>query len=154
MTFSSLRHGLLLLGLAAPLAWAGLGEAQSSVQGDGVRMHAKHAVENKAQYAVHELKMGDGSRVRQYVSRSGRVFAVSWHTLYKPDLSGLLGESFALYQGLANQAVRRGGVQRQFQHAGNDLVLQAAGHMNVYSGYAYRPTLLPPGVDPRSIGLG
>jgi hypothetical protein len=45
-------------------------------------------------------------------------------------------------------------VQRQFQHQGSDLVMQSTGRMNIYSGFAYRPSLLPQGLNPQSIGLG
>jgi hypothetical protein len=152
---SSKRGCLLLLAFAAALpAWAGLGQAESSIETDRGRMHARHAVRRAAQFAVHDLQMADGSHLRQYVAGNGLVFAVSWNSLHKPDLSGLLGNAFTSYTGAAQQAARRGGIQRQFRHESQDLVVQASGHLNVFSGYAYRPSLLPRGLNPQSLGLG
>jgi hypothetical protein len=156
MTSSSSKHLWTLVLLAAPAlsAWGGLGEGQSSITTDQVRMSARHSVARAQQYSVHELKMPDGSRVQQYVGGNGVVFAVRWQTLYKPDLSAMLGTSFPDYSNAANMAAKRGGIQRQFRHEGNDLVVQSSGHLHVFSGYAYRRTLLPQGVSAQSMGLG
>ena len=154
MTFSSPRRCLALALLAAPLAWAGLGQPQSSIDTDGVRLHARRSLARAAQYNVHELKTADGSRVRQFVASNGRVFAVSWNTLYKPDLRALLGDAFPGYQGAARQAAQRGGIQRQFRHQEGDLVLQSSGHLHVFAGYAYRRSLLPQGLSVQALGLG
>jgi hypothetical protein len=153
---SSSRIGLLLLSalLGAARAWAGLGEPQGAIDNDRARMHAHHAVAQAQQYAVHDLKMADGSLVQQYVAANGRVFAVRWNTLYKPDLSALLGASFPAYASAAQQAARHGGIQRQFHHEAGDLVLHSAGHLQVFSGYAYRRSLLPRGLNLQHIGLG
>jgi hypothetical protein len=146
---------LLLLALTAALpAWAGLGESQSSIETDRMRISARHAVTRAPQYTVHDLGMADGSHVQQYVGGNGQVFAVRWNTLHKPDLSGLLGNAFNRYSGAVQQAARRGGIQRQFRHESLDLVVQTSGHLHVYSGYAYRPSLLPPGLSLQTLGLG
>jgi len=154
---SSSQKGLLVLAAAAllgtPLAWAGLGEGEGSIATARVRMHARHAMAHKPQYTVHELRTADGSRVQQYVASNGLVFAVRWNTQYKPDLSALLGASFPTYAGAAKQAAQRGGIQRHFRHDGADLVLQSAGHLHVFSGYAYRRSLMPRGLDPQGLGL-
>jgi hypothetical protein len=152
---SSKRGWLLALAWAAMgPAWAGLGQQQSSVETDRVQMRARHAVTRAAQYAVHDLQMADGSHLRQYVAGNGQVFAVTWNALHKPDLSGLLGNAFASYSGAVQVAARRGGIQRQFRHESTDLVVQTGGHLHVFSGYAYRPSLLPRGISPQTLGLG
>ena len=153
MTFSK-RIGLWLLALAVQPVWAGLGEPQGSIETDRVRISARHAVARAPQYTLHALTMADGSRVQQYVGSHGQVFAVRWNTLHKPDLSGLLGNAFASYAVAVQRAAQRGGIQRQFRHEEPDLVVQTQGHLHVYSGYAYRPSLLPPGASPQSLGLG
>jgi hypothetical protein len=156
MTSSSRKYLWLLALLATPLgaAWAGLGEGQESIDTASVRMSTRHSVARAQQYTLHELKSADGSRVQQFVTGNGRVFAVRWNTLYKPDLSSLLGTSFEDYKVAANKAAQRGGIQHQFRHEGNDLVVQSTGHLQVFSGYAYRQSLLPKGVRPSSLGLG
>jgi hypothetical protein len=144
---------LLSLLLAAPIAWAGLGESETSIDAEQARTHSRRAIARKTQYTVHALTMADGSRVQQFVAADGRVFAVRWNTLYKPDLSALLGTSFPVYAGAAQQAAKRGGIQRQFHHDGSDLVLQSVGHLHVFTGYAYRRSLLPRGLSVQSLGL-
>lgn len=154
---SSRRQWLCALALMvtpAVSAWAGLGENTSSIDTDRVRMSARHSVARAPQYAVHELTMADGSRVQQYVAGNGRVFAVRWDTLYKPDLSAMLGSSFPDYNNAAHEAAKRGGIQRHFRHEGADLVVQSSGHLHVFSGYAYKRSLLPQGLSLQSIGLG
>jgi hypothetical protein len=154
MTSSSRGRWLLLGLLAVSPAWAGLGEAESSIDRERVQMHARHSVARATQYSVHELKMADGSRVRQFVAGNGRVFAVNWTTLYKPDLSSLLGSSFGNYNDAVQTAAQRGGIQRQFRHEGTDLVVQSSAHLNVYRGFAYRPSMLPAGLRFQILGQG
>lgn len=147
------RSLLLCALLVAPLAHAGLGEPQSAMERDGVRLRARHTTAQAPQYTLHALTMADGSRVQQFVGGDGRVFAVRWDTQYKPDLSALLGASFPAYSAAAQTAAKKGGIQRQFRHAAGDLVLQSNGHLHVFSGYAYRRSLLPPGLSPQGLGL-
>lgn len=153
MTFSK-GGWLLALALATQPVWAGLGQPQSSIETERARIGARHAVARAPQYTLHALTMADGSRVQQYVAGNGQVFAVTWNTLHKPDLSELLGNAFASYAGAAQLAARRGGIQRQFRHESLDLVLQSGGHLHVFSGYAYRPSLLPRGLSAQALGLG
>jgi hypothetical protein len=143
----------LVLALPPALSFASLGQDQRSVDLDRKRMDARHQVKLGAQYSSHELQTADGSRVRQFVSASGMVFAVSWHTLYKPDLSTLLGPSYPAYAQSAQAAARRPGMQRQFRHDDLDLVLRSSAHLNVFTGFAFRRSMLPRGLDPHTIGL-
>lgn len=155
MTSNSAKLLLCAL-LVVPLtgAWAALGEHEGSITTERMRMGAAHAVSRRPQYAVHELRLADGSRVREYVGGTGMVFAVSWNTRFKPDLPDLLGNSFRSYANATQEAARSGGLQRQFRHQSTDLILQSNGHLNVYSGYAYRPSLLPPGMSLQQLAMG
>ncbi len=151
-------HGLRMivalgLMLGSAHSFAGLGQDLDSIKLERKHMAARHQVRTGAQYSLHELLAADGSRVRQYVSANGMVFAVSWHTLYKPDLSALLGTSYPRYAAAAQVAAQRGGVQRQFRHTDLDLVLQSSAHLHVFSGFAFRRSMLPRGLDPHQIGL-
>jgi hypothetical protein len=134
-------------------AWAGLGDFESAIQEEKVKMHARHSVTVRPRYAVHDLKNLDGAHIQQYVGSDGRVFAVVWHTLYKPDLSGILGSSYPTYAQSARASARRVGIQRRFRHEGLDVVVQATAHLNVFSGYAFRQSMLPSGFSPSAIGL-
>lgn len=133
-------------------AHAGLGEVESSIDQDRVRLHAQRSVEHRYPYRVHALQTSDGSRLWQYVGAHGRVFAVTWQATHKPDLSELLGESSEGYARATAQAARRGGIQRQFQHKENDVVVQSNAYLHKFWGIAYRPSLLPPGFDLAQLG--
>lgn len=137
-----------------PLTWAhaGLGEAERDIDQDRVRLHAQRSVEHRYPYRIHALQTSDGSRIWQYVGVHGRVFAVTWQAMHKPDLSKLLGESGGGYARATTQAARRGGVQRQFQHTENDVVVQSNAYLHKFSGVAYRPSLLPPGFNLNRLG--
>ncbi len=149
-----LRMIVALALLLGPVhSFAGLGQDLDSNNVEHKRMAAQHRVMPGAQYSLHEFQSADGSRFRQYVSSSGMVFAVSWRTLYKPDLSALLGTSYPGYSAAARVAAQRTGVQRYFQHDDLDLVLQSSAYLHVFSGFAFRRSMLPRGVNPEQIGL-
>jgi hypothetical protein len=140
--------------LFAPvLATASLGETENSISIDRMRMGARHQVEAKATYSVHDLQAADGSRLREYVAANGAVFAVAWHSLSKPDLSAVLGASYPAYALSAQAAARRPGIQRRFRHEDLDLVVQSTAHLNVFSGFAFRRSMLPAGLSADRIGL-
>jgi hypothetical protein len=153
--------GLLII--AAPALWAkdGLGEIHSSAAAGNaspaVNTNAsapgmRRMLAQRSSYSVDEVQMADGSRVRKYLADSGQIFAVTWNTLYKPDLSLLLGTYFSSYAGAARQAAQKGGIQRQFHHETPDLVVQSSGHLHVFSGYAYLRSAFPAGVTARTLG--
>lgn len=104
----------------------------------------------QSRFSIDEVQMADGSRVRKYLADNGQIFAVTWTTLYKPDLSTLLGPYFPAYSSAAKLTAQRGGIQRQFHHDANDLVVQSGGHLHVFSGYAYLRSQLP--VSAQSLG--
>jgi hypothetical protein len=105
-------------------------------------------------YSVAEEVRPDGSRIRRYLTPNGQVFAIGWKTLYKPNLASLLGASFPDFERAASNAAQRGGIQRQFRMGESDLVLQSTGHLHVFSGLAYKPSLLPAGVTGQTLGGG
>src|ERR1039458_7912212 len=66
-----------MLMIALP-AFAGLGEDVSSVQADQAHMQGNLRVTQAQVYTVHEIQAPTGIVVREYVSTSGKVFAVAW----------------------------------------------------------------------------
>jgi len=166
MTFSSAqRCGIAALGwllTSTPaLAEGALGEFHSAPRAvafsarPSVNSVQSNALTNSVTalpFSVAEETRPDGSRIRRYLANNGQVFAVGWRTLYKPDLSSLLGASFPDYEKEASSAAKRGGIQRQFQMGSADLVLHSTGHLHVFSGLAYKPSLLPPGVTAQALG--
>ena len=68
-------------------AFAGLGDTAASVQRDHTALRGTSlTVTPMASYDLHEITSPD-SRVREYVSHAGTVFAVTWSGRARPDLS-------------------------------------------------------------------
>ncbi len=147
-TSRRLAASLVFVALTASTgsARAVLGAAVASVQEDQLRLAGTRTQSVHAYHQVHDIVMADGSRIREFVSPSGVVFAVSWDTRFKPDLQALLGTYHAEYDAEAREALRRPGIRRQlsFKHA--DLVLETSGHLNHFSGRAWVPSLTPGGL--------
>jgi hypothetical protein len=131
-------------------AFASLGGDASSVQADAVHLQGSLRTTHAQAYTLHEIKIPTGTVVREYLSRSGKVFAVSWHGPWPPDLKQLLGSHFEEFQ-LANEnATHRAGRAPLSVHTPN-LVVQQGGHMRSFVGRAYLPDQLPAGVTAESI---
>lgn len=135
----------LLYWISVPAAHAALGEQQGSIDIERMRLHARKAVLNRPGYTVHELRTHEGAQIKQYVTMTGQVFAVTWATQYKPDLSRLLGTHHAPYALAVQEQSRRGGIQRHFKWDQQDVLVQSSAHLNVYSGFALLKPLVPAG---------
>jgi hypothetical protein len=99
-------------------------------------------------YSVHEMQMPTGTRVRQFASPAGTVFAVTWQG-FSPDLQQLLGNYFQEYISAASsQHARRG---RGVYIDTGDLVVETAGHMRFAVGRAYLRSQVPEGVDANAL---
>ena len=145
----SLRAGLaasLLLGLSVP-ASASLGGASSSIEADSARMNASRQVAQHDSYAIHQIKAPQGTVINEYVSQDGRVFAVSWHGQFPPQMQQILGTYFQQYvtalQAQSSQSQSKVYGHRPLNLQLPGLVVQTSGHMGSYSGRAYIPEMLP-----------
>ena len=142
-----------VLGAAPP--WAGraqaaLGGDAASVRADAAELQVAATTEPRQQYDVEEISAAAGVRVREYLTRDGVVFAVSWSGPVMPDLQRLLGEHFAEYTA-ALKALPHPGLQRSVRLASPGLVVESGGHLRAYAGRAYLPALLPAGVPAAEI---
>jgi hypothetical protein len=139
---------LILIGIdlmcAAP-ARAGLGSDAAQVLADGAEMHGVVQSVPGQQYDIQEITAETGTRVREYLNRGGLVFAVSWSGPVVPDLRHLLGSHYDAYAN-ALSALNQRGLRRSLRIASGELVVESGGHMRAYSGRAYLPALIPPGV--------
>jgi hypothetical protein len=99
-------------------------------------------------YDLHEIKAASGTTVREYVSREGTVFAVSWGGPSHPNLQQLLGNSYAAYQAAAR-------VNRRGHHIVSintpELVASVLRLQRTSSGQIYVPGLVPQGVAAASL---
>ncbi len=139
---------LALLLLARPLpASAALGGDESSVQADRAHMRAALLRMTRGEkYTIHEMQAESGTVVREYVSTTGKVFAVAWEGPWLPDMQQVMGAYFDQY----TQAVRdarakrtgRGPLLIEVQ----GLIVQMGGRPRAFVGRAYIPEQVPGGV--------
>ena len=147
--FSALGAGIVALTMMAPRpAVASLGGDVVSVQRDQASMKATLRSTPAARYTVHEMETASGSKVREYATPGGKVFAVAWQGTFHPGYRQLLGDHFAhLTQSLQRIHARRAPVIINEP----DFVFETAGHMRSLSGRAYLPQLIPQGVSAKEI---
>ena len=131
--------------VAAP-ARATLGEPESSVdavQAGIFSIHRKATV--KASYTVHELTTNTGV-VREFISQSGVVFAITWQGVAQPDLTLLLGTYYKEYR---DETLRMRTMHGHSPHSisTSNLVLERSGHMRAEGGRVFMPNLIPSGVS-------
>ena len=136
--------GLLLLLLVPRPAAAVLGGEAASVQGDQVHMQGSLRTTQAEAFTVHEIKATTGTVVREYVSPSGKVFAVAWEGPWLPDMKQLLGPYFEQFSAAVAQSQAGTRVARRPLHIEQrGLVVDLAGHMRSFAGRAYIPEMLP-----------
>jgi hypothetical protein len=142
------RAGVLvavtLAALAAAPARAALGGDVASVLRDHESLRATHSVLPTVYYDLHEGTTADGLQVREYVARSGTVFAVTWKGPRSPDVSALLGAHAARYQAAAR--AHRGG-HHVLSINDPDLVITVLRLPRGWQGQAYLPAAIPDGVS-------
>lgn len=126
--------------LVGQAAFATLGEDASSVESDRAHMQAQVRTTSVAGYTVHEIQTPNSTIVREYISASGKVFAVSWHGPLLPDFRQTFGRYFDQYLSAAS-APRVG--HRHLTSRQTDFVLNSNGRMRAFYGTAYVPSLLP-----------
>ena len=135
--------GAILLFTNCP-ASAELGGNLASVEADRAHMKAAARALAAQKYTVQEIQEPNGTVIREYLSLSGKVFAVAWNGPQVPDLQQLFGSYFKSYQ----DAVRaRPGGHGPVRVESADLVVHSGGHMRAFSGLAYVPQLTPADVS-------
>jgi hypothetical protein len=121
------------------------------VQADQVIMQARLRSLPVGSYTMHEISAPTGTIVREYLSSEGKVFAISWRGPTIPNLRQVLGPYFDRYVEAARAAkAQHHGRGPLLVHAAG-LVVQTGGHARAFSGRAYVPEMLPPGVQAREI---
>jgi hypothetical protein len=144
--------GIALLGLVTTLpAWASLGGDTASIEADRMHMQGTRTMTAAQAYTVHEIQGASGTVVREYVSSSGKVFAIAWHGPWPPDLHQLLGSYSDQYLQAVNarSGTRMGRRPLIVEQPG--LVVHSGGHPRDFGGVAYVPESLPQGVRAEDI---
>jgi hypothetical protein len=142
----------LILAAVPSHAFAALGGSVTSVDADRIRVQgALMRMVRSDAYALHEIRSASGTMIREYVNASGTVFAVAWDGPWLPDLRQVLGDHFDRYQAImqSRQHARTGRGAVAIDEPG--LVVQMSGRPRAFTGRAYLPALLPPGLQLQSI---
>jgi len=138
--------------IAAPaaallLAYAGCAHAalgglpeQFSDDGMSVVSSASSAASN---YTVRDTALATGTRVREYVSGDGIVFALAWDGPVLPNLQALLGKYFDTMVSESAKTPRAGRSPLAINLP--EVVINSGGHMRAFQGNAWIPAQLPPG---------
>jgi len=95
-------------------------------------------------YRIRETQV-NGNTIREYVSPSGVVFAISWNGITTPDLGPLLGSYFPEFDAAAAGQRRLKGRHPVAVQTSNVIVLKG-GKMRNRFGRAYVPSLMPAGL--------
>lgn len=131
---------------------AALGGRAASVDADRIQMQgALLGIQAAQAFTLQEIRTAAGTTVREYVSPSGDVFAVTWNGPFVPDLRQLLGTYFDAYQRAAGEARRARRSRGPLVVDDGDFVLESAGHMRSFSGRAYVRTKMPSGTTAAAI---
>ena len=129
------------------LAYAGashaaLGGLPEQFDAEGATV-ASSATSTGPNYTMRDTTLASGTRVREYVSNGGVVFAVSWEGPVMPDLKGLLGKYFDTMVAESTRSPKAG----RSQIAVNlpEVAINSGGHMRAFEGSAWIPAALPAG---------
>ena len=140
-----LAAAVLVAALNPRMASATLGEPEITVQHDVDRAHASiKSSQDRTGYRVHEITLPSGTSMREFVTPSGMVFAVTWQGPIRPDLRQALGQYF---QPFVSAPRAKFADRRHMQIQQGDLVVQMSGHMRALFGRAYLASAIPSGVN-------
>jgi hypothetical protein len=149
-----MKSNLQLLGVTAILAlmgWqtpalAALGGDVRSVSSDKEMMQGSLQTTPMQQYDLHEITTSGGTLIHEYMTRQGKVFALTWRGPFPPNLQQLFGSYYTQYQNAAAANALPGNHRMLSVHQ-PDFVVQAVARMRAYHGTAYIPSLVPAGVS-------
>jgi hypothetical protein len=140
-----LLHLLALVSILSlsPAAYAGLGETVDSIARDHAALRgAALQMTPRESWDLHEITTPEGTRVREYASKAGMVFAVSWAGPVLPNLPLLLA---AHYDEYATAARARHAGHRHLSISTKGLVLNITKLPRGFAGSAHLPEMLPAG---------
>jgi hypothetical protein len=136
---------LLVLAFSLP-ALAALGGDVTSVHEDQAQMKGTLKTTQAAAYTVHQITAPGNTVIKEYVSPAGKVFAVTWHGPFIPNMQQILGTYYGQFAEAAKAQRESAPGHRPVTINQPGLVFQNGGHMRAYFGKAYLPLMFPQGV--------
>jgi hypothetical protein len=143
--YSAWLAGTLLL--AAGTAHAELGGNFASVQAEAQRVNGTLHTVAMPSYDVHEIQVNGQTVERQYMSHTGQVFGISWHSKGTANLQAMLGSYYPKFQ---SGTVRRIDLHHSALTT-PDLVVQVGSFIKTFMVRAYIPGNVPAGIDASEI---
>ncbi len=128
-------------------ARAALGEKAASVATDQLRLKGQLRHSTGSGYSVDEITTPAGTLVKEFISPAGIVFAVSWRGPAMPNLAQTLGSTYFDMLKTTQKSERGKLGRNHLQLRTPQLVIHAGGHMRLFYGVAYVPSLVPPNVS-------
>lgn len=135
--------------LGSTVAIAASGLASSSNTADAAAQVLHQAGNSAARW--QESTDANQIRVRQYVSSSGQVYAVSWDGPAMADVAVLLGTWFDRYRQEASVALPNASGLHSSRVSSSDFMVETAVRLRDFSGRAWLPSALPAGVTAADI---
>jgi hypothetical protein len=135
---------LLAVALVPHVTYAALGEPDATVADDAQQLQGSIKSTQRASFRVHEIQLPSGTVLREFAAPGGTVFAVAWSGPTIPNLRQILGRYFDAYVSAAQE--NRSG-HHHLQIRQNEWVMESNGHMRAFTGRAYLPQGLPPGMS-------
>jgi len=141
----------VLLVTAGGSVHAQLGSTLGNAAGASDALSAVIHQANNSALRWQETTDANQIRVRQYMSPTGVVYAVSWDGPAMPDVSALLGTRFDRYRQGASAALENANGLRSSHVDGSDFVVETSVRLRDFSGRAWLPDALPAGVSAADI---
>jgi hypothetical protein len=133
---------VVVIGIPA-IAHAELGGMLASVEKDRAFFKATRCAQTLGTHSVHELLTSRGSRIREYVSKNGKIFAVTWSGGFRPNLRQLMGAYYNGYiQATKGRPVARGPHRVELP----GMVVLLGGHGRAFFGKVVLTNDLPSGL--------
>jgi Protein of unknown function (DUF2844) len=131
---------------------AALGEGAASVEADRLQMRAtRQAASATLHGSMQEIRLADGSSIRQFINARGIVYAVAWSTRVKPDFAQLLGRHASTFEAGVAPTARQPGLKRSVTVDQGDVVVVSSGRPGAFVGRAWLKSELPAGVSADAI---
>jgi Protein of unknown function (DUF2844) len=143
------RNALYFLVLATLLlpsiSHAELGGNAASILSEQKEFSSQLSNLQQSGVTVYTQTLPSGIIIQEYLSGNGTIFAVTWTGAALPNLQALLGNYFKDYLAAIKQS--RGVISIN----SDSLVIQSAGMMGAFQGFALLPKQAPAGFTPNNL---
>jgi hypothetical protein len=135
-----LFNSCLVLGVLLPkICFAELGGTTASILAEQREFNSQLSEAQQIGVTVYKQILPSGIIIQEYLSNNGTIFAVTWTGAALPNLQALLGNYFKDYLAAIKQS--RGVISIN----SDSLVIQSAGMMGAFQGFAFLPKQAPTG---------